>query len=157
MANPFAIDHPLGASMLVRAEVAEATKGFDENYHMYCEEIDWSWRVKAAGWKIYTVPTAEIVHYGGESTRQVPARSLVNCGAVGHSSINSITAVSNSPSPANWSCVAWPAKPPRPMTPNSNAPTKRSSKSGKMDMNRLKDKPPGCKLLGASESGQVGI
>ncbi|MBX3057222.1 MAG: glycosyltransferase family 2 protein [Anaerolineae bacterium] len=76
--KPFAIDHPLGATMLVRAEVAEATKGFDESYHMYCEEIDWSWRVQAAGWKIYAVPTAEIVHYGGESTRQVPARSLVN-------------------------------------------------------------------------------
>ncbi len=76
--KPFAIDHPLGATMLVRAEVAEATKGFDENYHMYCEEIDWSWRVRAAGWKIYAVPTAEIVHYGGESTRQVPARSVVH-------------------------------------------------------------------------------
>lgn len=76
--KPFTIDHPLGATMLVRAEVAEATKGFDESYHMYCEEIDWSWRVQAAGWKIFAVPEAEIVHYGGESTRQVPAQSLIN-------------------------------------------------------------------------------
>jgi hypothetical protein len=75
--KPFAIDHPLGATMLVRAEVADATKGFDESYHMYCEEIDWSRRVQAAGWKIYVVPSAEIVHYGGGSTRQVPARSLI--------------------------------------------------------------------------------
>lgn len=75
--KPFAIDHPLGAAMLVRAEVANATKGFDESYHMYCEEIDWSWRVRAAGWKIYITPAAEIVHYGGESTRQVPTRSII--------------------------------------------------------------------------------
>lgn len=76
--KPFAIDHPLGATMLVRAEVAEATKGFDESYQLYCEEIDWSWRVQAAGWKIYAVPGAEIVHYGGESTRQVPARATIS-------------------------------------------------------------------------------
>jgi GT2 family glycosyltransferase len=64
--------------MLVRADVAEATHGFDESFHMYCEEIDWSWRIQAAGWRIYAVPSAEIVHYGGESTRQVPATSVVN-------------------------------------------------------------------------------
>lgn len=76
--DPFQIDHPLGACMLVRADVAESTKGFDESFHMYCEEIDWSWRVRSAGWQIYAVPKAEIIHYGGESTRQVPAQSVVN-------------------------------------------------------------------------------
>jgi GT2 family glycosyltransferase len=76
--EPFVIDHPLGATMLVRADVAESTHGFDESFHMYCEEIDWSWRVREAGWEIVVVPSAEIVHYGGESTRQIPAQSLVN-------------------------------------------------------------------------------
>ncbi len=76
--EPFQIDHPLGATMLVRADVAEATNGFDESFRMYCEEIDWSWRVQAAGWKIYAVPRAEIIHYGGESTRQVPAQSVID-------------------------------------------------------------------------------
>lgn len=75
--TPFAVDFPLGATMMVRAAVAEATAGFDESFHMYCEEIDWSWRVRQAGWKIYAVPAAEVVHYGGESTRQIPARSVV--------------------------------------------------------------------------------
>jgi N-acetylglucosaminyl-diphospho-decaprenol L-rhamnosyltransferase len=75
---PFVVDHPLGATMLVRADVAKATNGFDESYHMYCEEIDWCWRIKQAGWDIYTVPAAEVVHYGGESTRQIPAQSVIN-------------------------------------------------------------------------------
>lgn len=75
---PFQVGHPLGAAMMVRRDVAEKTRGFDESFHMYCEEIDWSWRIHNAGWSIYTVPAAEIVHYGGESTRQVPARSIVN-------------------------------------------------------------------------------
>ena len=75
---PFAVDHPLGAAMMVRRDVAEKTGGFDESFHMYCEEIDWSWRIRNAGWAIYSVPSAEIVHYSGESTKQVPARSIVN-------------------------------------------------------------------------------
>ena len=76
--GPFQIDHPLGATMMVRADVAESTHGFDESFHMYCEEIDWSWRVRQAGWEIYAVPEAEIVHYAGESTSQVPATSIVD-------------------------------------------------------------------------------
>ena len=76
--DPFRVDHPLGATMMVRADVAESTHGFDESFHMYCEEIDWSWRVREAGWEIYTVPAAEVIHYGGESTSQVPADSVVN-------------------------------------------------------------------------------
>lgn len=76
--NPFRVDHPLGATMMVRADVADSTRGFDESFHMFCEEIDWSWRVREAGWEIYTVPAAEVIHYGGESTSQVPAETLVN-------------------------------------------------------------------------------
>ena len=76
--GPFRIDHPLGATMLVRRDVAETTGGFDETFFMYCEELDWCWRIQKAGWHIYTVPAAEIVHYGGESTQQVAARSVIN-------------------------------------------------------------------------------
>jgi len=76
--NPFEVDHTLGAAMMVRRDVAEATGGFDESFHMYCEEIDWCWRIRRAGWDIYTVPQAEVVHYSGVSTRQVPAKSIVD-------------------------------------------------------------------------------
>ena len=64
--------------MLVRADVTESTNGLDESFYMYCEEIDWCWRIHEAGWKIYTVPAAEIVHYGGESSKQIPAQSIIN-------------------------------------------------------------------------------
>jgi GT2 family glycosyltransferase len=75
---PFAIDHPLGATMMARAEVFEATGGFDESFHMYCEEIDWCWRIREKGWQISLVPGAEIIHYGGASTKQVQATSVLN-------------------------------------------------------------------------------
>ncbi len=70
--GPFSIDHPLGAALLVRHEIWEATGGFDEDYFMYAEEVDWCWRIHQAGWMIWQVPEARIIHYGGQSTRQVP-------------------------------------------------------------------------------------
>jgi GT2 family glycosyltransferase len=70
--GPFAIDHPLGAAMMVRREVWEETGGFDEDYFMYAEEVDWCRRIHHAGWTIWQVPAAEIVHCGGQSTRQMP-------------------------------------------------------------------------------------
>lgn len=75
---PFPIDHPLGATMMVRASVAVQTGGFDPLFHMYCEEIDWCWRIWKAGWSIYAVPAAEVVHFSGESTGQTPVTSLLN-------------------------------------------------------------------------------
>jgi len=73
---PFEIDHPLGAAMLVRAEAIRQAGLMDEDFYMYCEEVDWCWRIKKAGWKIYCVPQAEIVHYAGQSTRQVKAEMI---------------------------------------------------------------------------------
>jgi GT2 family glycosyltransferase len=75
--RPFAIDHPLGAAILFRREVIEATGGFDLAYRMYVEEIDWCMRVKRAGWAAYCVPLAEVVHYEGQSTRQVRPQMVV--------------------------------------------------------------------------------
>ncbi len=75
--QPFAIDHPLGACLLLRAEALEQVGLLDEGYFMYVEEVDLCYRIKRAGWKIYHVPAAQVVHYGGQSTSQMPERMLV--------------------------------------------------------------------------------
>lgn len=67
---PFAIDHPLGAAMLARAEVIRQVGLMDESFFMYAEEIDWCIRVKRQGWQVYCVPAARIVHHSGSSTQQ---------------------------------------------------------------------------------------
>ncbi|WP_255603409.1 glycosyltransferase family 2 protein [Oscillochloris sp. ZM17-4] len=74
---PFAIDHPLGACMLLRPEVIAQVGGLDTGYFMYSEEIEWCWRIRAAGWAIWQVPQAQVVHVGGASTRQLRWRMLV--------------------------------------------------------------------------------
>jgi len=68
--KPFPVDHPLGAALMVRGETLTQVGSFDERYFMYCEEIDLCRRIKKAGWEIYCVPTAEIVHLVGQSTQQ---------------------------------------------------------------------------------------
>lgn len=66
----FAVDHPLGAAMMTRADVIQQVGLMDERFFMYAEEVDWCMRVKKAGWDIYCVPTAKIVHHAGGSTRR---------------------------------------------------------------------------------------
>jgi hypothetical protein len=51
---------------------------FDEQFFMYCEEVDWQWRIRKGGWRIVCVPTAHIVHLSGQSTSQAKPRSIRN-------------------------------------------------------------------------------
>jgi GT2 family glycosyltransferase len=59
------VDSLCGAAMMVRREVIDKVGLMDENYFMYGDDIDWCYRIKRAGWKVYYLPEAEIVHYGG--------------------------------------------------------------------------------------------
>jgi N-acetylglucosaminyl-diphospho-decaprenol L-rhamnosyltransferase len=68
--EPFPVDHPLGAAMMVRREAVDQVGPLDEGFFMYCEEIDWCMRMKKTGWEIFCLPRAEIVHYVGKSTGQ---------------------------------------------------------------------------------------
>jgi GT2 family glycosyltransferase len=59
-----------GAFMMVRRKVLEQTGGFDEDYFMYGEDIDLSYRIRQAGWKNIYFPECPILHFKGESTRK---------------------------------------------------------------------------------------
>ncbi|HVO71172.1 MAG TPA: glycosyltransferase family 2 protein [Aggregatilineaceae bacterium] len=76
--DPFSVDHTLGATMMLRREAILQAGLFDEGYFMYCEEIDWSARIRQAGWEIYAVPAARVIHLAGQSTTQVHPQSVLN-------------------------------------------------------------------------------
>ena len=76
--TPFEVDFTLGATMMLKREVILGTRGFDEGFFLYCEEIDWAWRIKRAGWRTLCVPLANVTHLGGGSTSQARAGSLIN-------------------------------------------------------------------------------
>ena len=77
-ACPFEVDFTLGATMMLKREVIQRTRGFNTDYFLYCEEIDWAWRIKRAGWRIVCVPGARVTHLGGGSTSQARPRSQID-------------------------------------------------------------------------------
>jgi N-acetylglucosaminyl-diphospho-decaprenol L-rhamnosyltransferase len=76
--STYPVDWVKGSALLGRREVWEQIGGLDERYIMYAEEMDWCHRVKDAGWQIYYVGDAKIIHHEGQSTKQVKARSHVH-------------------------------------------------------------------------------
>jgi GT2 family glycosyltransferase len=61
----------------VRREALEDVGQLEEEYFMYSEEMDLCYRLRQRGWSLYWVPQAEVVHYGGRSTRQAPAEMFL--------------------------------------------------------------------------------
>jgi N-acetylglucosaminyl-diphospho-decaprenol L-rhamnosyltransferase len=75
--DPIPVDHPLGACFLARRQALDRVGMFDDGFFMYCEEVDLCLRLRAAGWEVYHLPHARVIHHGGQSARQAPSRMLV--------------------------------------------------------------------------------
>lgn len=71
------VDVVTGCFMLARREAIEQVGMMDESFFMYGEETDWCWRFKKAGWQNLFYPGAEIIHLGGQSTRQVKPQMIL--------------------------------------------------------------------------------
>jgi len=57
------VDWLLGACLLVRREALKEVGPLDEGFLLYVEDIDWARRMHHAGWKVYYVPMAQIIHH----------------------------------------------------------------------------------------------
>lgn len=64
------VDVISGAFMFIRKTALEKTGLLDENFFMYGEDIDLSYRFKLAGFRNIYFPLTTIIHYKGESTRK---------------------------------------------------------------------------------------
>lgn len=58
----------VGAFMVLKRKVYNEVKGFDEDYFMYGEDIDLSYKVLKAGYTNYYFGSATVIHFKGEST-----------------------------------------------------------------------------------------
>jgi len=65
-----------GACLLIRRAVLEATGGFDEQFFMYCEDMDLCKRIREAGYRLRYLPEPSAIHHWGKSTAQLPAVML---------------------------------------------------------------------------------
>jgi len=61
------IDALVGAFMLVRREAGEEIGWWDEDFFFYGEDLDFCYKLREKGWKIFFIPSVEILHYKGIS------------------------------------------------------------------------------------------
>lgn len=62
------VDVLVGAFMFMKRKVYNEVKGFDEQYFMYGEDIDLSYKILKKGYQNYYFADAQVIHYKGEST-----------------------------------------------------------------------------------------
>lgn len=51
-----------GSSLLIKKQVIDKIGYFDENFFMYHEDVDFSWRARLAGYEIYLAPLSKAFH-----------------------------------------------------------------------------------------------
>ncbi len=66
------VDILLGTVLLIHRDVFHRTGGFDPEFFMYHEEVDFLYRTRQAGFPVIYCPAAEVEHAGGHSTRHQP-------------------------------------------------------------------------------------
>lgn len=64
------VDVLAGAYMFIRKKVLDEVGGFDEQFFMYGEDVDLSYRIQKSGRKNYYFANSPIIHFKGESTRK---------------------------------------------------------------------------------------
>jgi GT2 family glycosyltransferase len=66
-----------GSCMFIRREVINQIGYLDEQFFAYQEDADFCFRARKAGWKIFYVPSAEIIHFGGQGgSKAQPYRAI---------------------------------------------------------------------------------
>jgi N-acetylglucosaminyl-diphospho-decaprenol L-rhamnosyltransferase len=68
--QPAEIDSVVGAFMLVRREAIVQVGLLDEIFWMYGEDLDWAYRIKQRGWKVYYYPQVVVTHVKRASSSQ---------------------------------------------------------------------------------------
>ena len=68
--KPVKVNFAVGACLLVRRKVIDKIGGLDENFFFGNDDLDWCLRIRKAGWNIYYLPQAEVIHYGGFTTKR---------------------------------------------------------------------------------------
>jgi GT2 family glycosyltransferase len=63
------VDWLVGACLCVRSQAVDQVGLFDERFFLYSEELDWCRRFHAAGWRVVYLPSAEVDHLEGGSSR----------------------------------------------------------------------------------------
>ncbi len=70
------VDWLSGAALCARREALEEVGVWDEDFFMYCEDVDLCYRMKAAGWDRVYVPQAVVTHRIGGSSDYAQGKAI---------------------------------------------------------------------------------
>jgi len=65
-----------GSCLLVSRDAIGEIGLLDERYIMYSEETDWCYRLRNAGWGVFYLPDAQVIHHGGGSAERYSGQQL---------------------------------------------------------------------------------
>lgn len=66
--KPIEMERIHGCALLIRKSAVDAIGLLDERFWMYDEDMDWCLRARAAGWRLWLVPDARVMHLGGQTS-----------------------------------------------------------------------------------------
>lgn len=73
---PVPVEVISGACLMIRRQIFEQVGLFTAHYFMYAEDVDLCFKAQQAGWKIYYVGQASVIHHGGGSTNAKRANTF---------------------------------------------------------------------------------
>lgn len=71
------VEQPMGSALFLRKKVIDQIGLMDERFFLFYNDVDFCYRIKNAGWKIYFYPEAQIFHSKGASTGQVKIKKII--------------------------------------------------------------------------------
>jgi GT2 family glycosyltransferase len=74
--NNSCVDQVMGAFFLVRKNLFDRLEGFDENFFLYFEEVDFSLRARQLGYMTFFLAETRAYHKGGGTSEKVKAKRL---------------------------------------------------------------------------------
>lgn len=77
--SPLEVKHITGADLMIpRTVLDQVGGGFNPGFFMYHEDTEFCWRIDKSGYKIVSVPQAEITHLVGSSSQGSQSRAKVD-------------------------------------------------------------------------------
>lgn len=70
------VDQPMGSCLILSRSALDETGVFDEQFPIFFNEVDWLYRARTQGYKIYFTPDATVIHHGAAGTRQAGKRKM---------------------------------------------------------------------------------
>jgi GT2 family glycosyltransferase len=102
--EPADVEQPAGAFLMIRRAVWEELGGFDEQFYpLWFEDVDYCWRARERGYRMYYTPQAVAKHTGGHSLEKI---SLENRQVYWYRSLLRFAAKHNRSSTYRMICLA---------------------------------------------------